>query len=89
MIVNDGISPNGDGINDIWEIPNIEKFPDALVEVYNRWGELIFSATNYAGNKWDGKYKGKDLPVGTYYYVINLNSDLHKDPITGPITILR
>ena len=89
VIVNDGLSPNGDGINDIWEIPNIEKFPNALVEVYNRWGELIFSTANYSSNKWDGKYKGKELPVGTYYYVINLNSDLHKDPITGPITILR
>ncbi|HEY4800486.1 MAG TPA: gliding motility-associated C-terminal domain-containing protein, partial [Bacteroidia bacterium] len=89
IIVNDGISPNGDGINDVWEIPNIEHFPNALVEVYNRWGELVFHSTNYTSGKWDGKYNGKDLPVGTYYYVINLNSDLKKEPLTGPITILR
>lgn len=85
---NDGLSPNGDGINDVWTIPNIEQFPNALVEVYNRWGELLFHSVGYA-TKWDATYNGKDLPVGTYYFVINLNSDLHPDPITGPITILR
>jgi gliding motility-associated-like protein len=89
VIPNDGISPNGDGVNDLWEIPNLESFPGALVEVYNRWGEMLMSTTDYQNNKWDGKYKGKELPVGTYYYVINLNSDLFPDPITGPITILR
>ena len=88
VIVNDGLSPNGDGINDVWTIANIEQFPDALVEVYNRWGELLFSSIGYK-EKWDCKYNNKDLPVGTYYYVINLNSDLHPEPITGPITILR
>jgi gliding motility-associated-like protein len=88
IIPNDGLSPNGDGINDVWTIPGIEGFPNALVEVYNRWGELLFSSVGYT-KKWDATFKGKDLPVGTYYYVINLNSDLIKDPITGPITILR
>jgi len=86
---NDGLSPNGDGINDIWEIPNIEAFPGALVEVYNRWGEVLFSTTDYPNNKWNAKYNGKELPVGTYYYVINLKSVMQPDPITGPITILR
>ena len=85
---NDGLSPNDDGINDVWVIPNIEQFPTALVEVYNRWGELLFHSIGYT-EKWDATYKGKDLPVGTYYFVINLNSDLYPDPITGPITILR
>ncbi|TAL59620.1 MAG: T9SS type B sorting domain-containing protein, partial [Bacteroidetes bacterium] len=85
---NDGLSPNGDGINDVWVIPNIEQFPNALVEVYNRWGELLFHSIGYT-TKWDAMYNGKDLPVGTYYFVINLNSDLYPDPITGPITILR
>jgi large repetitive protein len=89
VIIHDGISPNGDGLNDTWEIRNIELFPNALVEVYNRWGEKIFSTTQYAGNRWDGTYKGNNLPVGTYYYIINLNSATYPDPITGPITLLR
>jgi len=88
VIANDGLSPNGDGLNDVWTITSIEQFPNALVEVYNRWGELLFSSIGYS-QKWDATYKGKELPVGTYYYVINLNSALHPDPITGPITILR
>jgi gliding motility-associated-like protein len=88
IVPNDGISPNGDGKNDIWVIPYIELFPECVVEVYNRWGELVFSSTGYK-DKWDGKYKGKDLPVGTYYYTINLHSTLSPDPITGPITIMR
>jgi gliding motility-associated-like protein len=89
VIPNDGISPNGDGINDIWIIPGIEAFSNSLVQIYNRWGELLFSTDDYKSNKWDGTFKGKALPVGTYYYVINLNSDLFKDPVTGPITILK
>lgn len=88
VVPNDGLSPNGDGINDVWTIPGIEQFPDAVVEIYNRWGELLFRSVGYT-QKWDCKYNGSDLPVGTYYYVINLNSPLFKDPVTGPITILR
>jgi gliding motility-associated-like protein len=88
VVPNDGLSPNGDGVNDVWTIPGIEEFPGAVVEVYNRWGELLFSSVGYK-TKWDATYNGKDLPVGTYYYVINLHSDLIPDPITGPITILR
>ncbi|MGB0916552.1 MAG: gliding motility-associated C-terminal domain-containing protein, partial [Flavobacteriales bacterium] len=83
----DGITPNGDGINDTWRIDNIDLFDDAIVEVYNRWGqELFVSAPGYPV-PWDGRYKGKDLPVGTYYYVIH--SANFEEPFTGPITIVR
>ncbi len=83
-----GISPNGDGVNDEWEIDFIELFPENTVEVYNRWGELLFQSKGYK-EKWDGKYKGQPLPVGTYYYIINLNDPLFPDAYTGPITIMR
>ena len=88
VIPNDGISPNGDGKNDVWVIPNIEAFPECVVEVYNRWGQLLFHSIGYK-DKWDGTYKEKILPVGSYYYTINLNNALYPDPITGPITIMR
>lgn len=88
IVIPNGISPNSDGKNDFWIIDNIQQFPDCLVEVYNRWGELLFTSTGYT-KPWDGKYNGKDLPVGTYYYIINLNSPLAKKPYTGPITIFR
>ena len=83
----DGISPNGDGKNDVWIIDFIEQFPNNVVEIYNRWGELLFHADGYQQD-WDGTYEGKELPIGTYYYVIELNEE-GKDPFTGPLTILR
>jgi gliding motility-associated-like protein len=88
IVFPNGISPNGDGSNDEWIIDNIDQFPSCVVEVYNRWGELLFHSVGYH-ERWDGKYKGQDLPVGTYYYIINLNDPLYPDAFTGPITILR
>ncbi len=88
IVFPDGITPNGDGINDTWIIDNIELFPNCTVEVYNRWGELLFQSPGYK-QKWDGTYKGNPLPVGTYYYIIDLKDPLFPDAYTGPITILR
>jgi gliding motility-associated-like protein len=83
----DGITPNGDGKNDTWVIDFINEYPNAVVEIYNRWGELLYRSEDYQ-NDWDGTYKGKPLPVGTYYYVIDLNEE-GLEPFTGPITIMR
>lgn len=88
VIIPNGISPNGDGKNDTWIISLITKFPDNEVEVYNRWGELLYYKKNY-DNTWDGTYKGKGLPVGTYYYVVKLNDPKYPEPYTGPITIFK
>jgi gliding motility-associated-like protein len=87
IVFPDGITPNGDGINDTWIIDNIQLFEDAIVEVYNRWGQLLFQSAPGYPVPWDGRYKGEDLPVGTYYYVIY--SDNFEEPFTGPITIVR
>ena len=73
---------------DFWIIDNISQFEDCTVEIYNRWGEQLFFSRGYA-TKFDGRYKGKDLPVGTYYYVINLNHPAYTKPYTGPLTIFR
>jgi len=83
-----GFSPNGDGKNDTWVIDYISQFPNCTVEVYNRWGEQLFYSTGYT-TPWDGRFKGKELPVGTYYYVVNLNDPDFPDPYTGPLTIFR
>ncbi len=86
--VPNGFSPNGDTKNEKWIIDYIDQFPDNTVEVYNRWGEQLFYSQGYK-IPFDGKYKGKDLPVGTYYYVINLNHPAYTKPLTGPLTIFR
>jgi gliding motility-associated-like protein len=83
----DAISPNGDSKNDTWEIVGIEKYNDALVQVFNRWGAIIFETSGVAYEAWDGTNNGKELPVGTYYYIIDLKNDT--ELISGPITIIR
>lgn len=83
-----GLSPNGDGMNDVWNIQFLDEFPNASVQIYNRWGELLYEETNGYRTPWDGTYEGKALPIGTYYYVIDFHDSRFK-PITGPITIVK
>lgn len=81
-------SPNGDGINEYFEIEHADRFPEMLVEVYSRWGDLLFSTVGYhSGSWWDGRARGKDAPVGTYYYVVVPYPGAK--PITGHVTIIR
>jgi len=63
------ITPNGDGINDKLVIKNIDLIKPCKLSIYNRWGDELFSTSDYQNN-WDGTYKGKKLPEGTYYYVL-------------------
>jgi gliding motility-associated-like protein len=79
-------SPNGDGMNDKWEIINLSDYPGATVEVFNRYGQKVFYSSGY-GRAWDGRMDGKALPLATYYYVIQLKNGF--PPLTGSITIIR
>ena len=83
-----GFTPNSDGNNDVWNIQLLEKYPNASVQIYNRWGQLLYEQPNGYSVPWDGKYEGKELPIGTYYYIIDLK-DSEAKPLTGPITIIR
>jgi gliding motility-associated-like protein len=78
-------TPNGDGVNDTWEIVNIEMFPAAEVRIFNRWGQQLFSSKGYA-EPWDGSYRGHFVPAGTYMYVIDLFND--EEPYKGAVTIV-
>jgi gliding motility-associated-like protein len=84
-----GFSPNGDGVNDFFVVDRIEDYPNAVVQIFNRWGNLIFESPSGYTTPWNGKYQGKDLPVGTYYYVIDLKDPAIKRLVTGPVTILK
>ncbi len=73
--IRNGITPNGDGNNDVWYIEGIEYFPDNRVTIYNRWGDELISIENYHNdyNNWDGRNrKGEYLPDGTYYYLLEI-----------------
>ncbi len=80
-------SPNNDGINDKWQVFNLENYPDARIEIYNRYGHKVFSSRGFV-TPWDGKLNGKDLPIGTYYYIIEPNDNGY-GKLTGSITLLR
>jgi gliding motility-associated-like protein len=84
--VPNAFSPNGDGINDTWVIAGLSSFPGSTVDVFNRYGQLVFHSENYS-KAWDGTYNGKPLPVGTYYYIIDLKNNEKK--IAGSVTIFK
>ena len=83
-----GLSPNGDGVNDVWELPILDEFPNASVQIFNRWGTLIYEQRNGYNKPWDGTYEGKFVPIGTYYYIIDFK-DSRLNPLTGPITVVK
>jgi gliding motility-associated-like protein len=86
-IAPNAFSPNGDGINDRWVIRYLDEYPNADVEVFNRYGQPVYHATGGYTTPWDGTYKGQPLPVGTYYWIIRPGSG--RKQIDGSVTILR
>jgi gliding motility-associated-like protein len=83
-------SPNGDNINDVWEIPFLEDFPNCHIQIFTRWGQSVFETTGYNYLKsWDGKYNGNLVDPGTYFYVIELRDLEITEPIKGSLTIVR
>ena len=89
----DVFTPNNDGYNDYWIIPNALQYPDLEVFIFDRWGQQIFYSKPYGTDQfhtWNGKSQknGNDLPIGSYYYIIKPN-DGEQQPLTGTVTIVR
>jgi len=78
-------SPNGDGKNEAFKINGLQNYPNHHLTIYNRWGELVYETTNYLSN-WEGTYKDKKLPDGTYFYLLDLGDGQMKK---GYVVILR
>ncbi len=83
-----GFTPNGDGHNDTWILDFASLFPNIEVQVFNRWGEPLFRSVGYHV-PWDGKYDGRPVPMGTYYYVVDLHDERFPEALTGPLTVIR
>lgn len=81
-------TPNGDGANDKWVIRDLQKFPDNEVVIMNRWGDAVFKKEPY-DDSFDGKLWGKDLPEGTYYYILKVKIEGDVKAFDGPLTIVR
>jgi gliding motility-associated-like protein len=88
VYIPNAFSPNGDNLNDKWDIPSLVQYPEAVVTVFNRYGNKIFETGNYANNRWDGTFKGTKQPAGSYVYYINLN-DKRNQVFQGLVTIIR
>ena len=84
--VPNAFTPNGDGINDLWDIPGLSVYPNCVVSVYNRYGTRVYYSVGYP-RSWNGTYNGHALPTGTYYYIIDLK--INKPEIAGPVTIFK
>lgn len=75
LAISNFISPNDDGKNDTWAVRGIEVTPQATLKIFDRYGK-IFVDTNFEGNyTWDGKYMGRPVPSGDYWYIMEIPSD--------------
>tara|TARA_X000000950_G_scaffold79405_2_gene99904 strand:- start:4743 stop:7034 length:2292 start_codon:yes stop_codon:yes gene_type:complete len=78
-------SPNGDSMNDFFRIPGIEGFPNSKLEIYNRWGNVIYQSNDYGGG-WDGRINNEPVADGTYYYILRRSDG---ENFHGGLTITR
>lgn len=85
---NMGFSPNGDGINDLWELPCINDYTNQEIQVLNRWGQRVFFSLGYS-EAWDGRSGGEALPSGTYYYLIVMVLNGQQLEFKGTLSIVR
>ncbi len=93
LTIPDLVTPDADNFNDTWTIPGLENFPNVNVEIYNRWGNLIYKTDSYK-NDWNGDVNhgatigsGGKVPVGTYFYVLILNDPDNTPAYKGYIEV--
>jgi gliding motility-associated-like protein len=87
LVIQKAFSPNGDLINDVWNIGNTILYPKMEITIYNRWGQSVWKSDVGYPYPWDGKSNNSDLPIDSYHYIINLNNG--SKPIIGFVTIVR
>lgn len=85
------LTPNEDGYNDTWIIGGIKLYPENEVFIFDRWGQRVYHKKNYDNDDgWDAKYIGGNLPVSTYYYVLEVSNEKSDDIVLkGAISIFR
>lgn len=89
--ISTAFTPDGDNINDTWTISDIDDiYPKNRVKIYNRWGSLLFESNEgaYEQNPWAGKYNDENMPVGSYYYIIEFNDNVTKAS-QGIVSIIK
>ncbi len=80
-------TPNGDGIDDVWHVKNLDKYPSASIRLYDRYGKKLCDMTSAEMEAWDGSYRGKELPSTDYWYEIEID-EIDKTYV-GHFTLIR
>ncbi len=89
LTVPGSFSPNNDGINDTWVIEGLENYPNATIQITNRWGNVLAEISGYTAEKaWNGTFKKDDVPFGVYFYSIQFNDGI-KAPLKGFVSVIR
>ena len=88
LVIFTAMSPNGDGVNDVFYIAKIEDFPNNEVQLFNRWGTLVHREQGYK-NTWQGTYRGDPLPDGAYFYIVEVTTEGVTTKYNGYVEIMR
>jgi gliding motility-associated-like protein len=86
IYIPNAFTPNRDGLNDTWRIPSLKAIPVFELNIFNRYGQLIYHAQNNA-MPWNGQFKGIDQPSGGYVYLLNIGHG--KRVLKGIVLLLR
>lgn len=84
----DAFTPNGDGVNELWELKGIEAYPEAEVTIFNRWGQVIFHTNSGYKQPFAGMLDGQPLPDGAYSYTLRPTPG-HSERINGVVMLIR
>jgi gliding motility-associated-like protein len=87
LVIPNIFSPNGDNINDVWNIGMTDIYPNIEIKIFNRWGELVWKSARGYPDPWNGRSNGIVLPIDSYHYIIDLHNG--SKPILGNITIVK
>ena len=88
VIVPSAFTPDGDNINDVWELPHLDElYPNNQVKIFNRWGSLVYSSKegDYSSHPWDATYNGQKVATGTYFYIIDTQKE---QSFKGSLTVM-
>jgi gliding motility-associated-like protein len=86
LVIPNTFTPNGDGINDILTIDGLDSYKQSITTIFDRNGQQVFKSLAYP-KPWDGTHNGKPLPIGTYYYVIDLNNGQKR--VSGYVNVFK
>jgi gliding motility-associated-like protein len=86
LVIPNVFTPNGDGVNDVWNIAGIQSYPQCVVKIFDRWGRLIYISERGYPHPWNGKKNGAILPMDAYYFVLDTGDG--QKPIRGSVTLI-